>query len=188
MAKVTGPLMSMDARGKIGDALVFIGWKGVKDVRMWKRPANPMKPKQGDQRIAMGGTGKAVGKIQPNKYFADLLITLNLVPSGQSKQSFLVKYILKNYLTSSLAYGTMLAAFTAHTCSVAFNNNADALTLTEYDLDYAVVAPYQKGFGLYLIAKAAHALGMTGTPYTSNITAWVTADVSGMVNDFTSAV
>jgi len=187
MAKVTGPLMSMDARGKIGDALVFIGWKGIKDVRMWKRPANPQKVKQGDVRIAMGGTGRAVGKIQPKKYFANLLITLDLVPSGQSKQSFLVKYILKNYLTSSLAYGTMLAAFTAHTCSGAFNNCADALVITEFDLAYASVAPYQKGFGLYLIAKASKDLAMTGSPYTANITAWVTVDISGMVNDFTSA-
>ncbi len=188
MAKVTGPLGSMTASGKFGNMMVFFGWKGRQVVRGLVTPANPMKPKQGDQRVAMGGTGRAVGKIMPGKYFANLLITLGLITSGQTKQSYLVKYILKNYLTSSLAYGTMLAAFTAHTCSVAFNNNADALTLTEYDLAYADVAPYQKGFGLYLIAKAAHAIGMTGTPYTSNITAWVTADVSGMVNDFTSAV
>lgn len=41
MAKVTGPLMSMDARGALGKAIVFMGWRGVKDVRMYHKPSNP---------------------------------------------------------------------------------------------------------------------------------------------------
>lgn len=188
MAKVTGPLMSVSASGKLADSIVFFGWKGRNVVRGWVIPTNPMKPKQGDHRIMMGGTGRAVGKIGVNKVFANLLVTQGLITPGQTKQSFLVKYILDNFLHSSLAYGTMLAAFTAHTCSGAFNSSADSLIITEFDLEYADVAAYQKGFGLYLIAKAAKALGLTGTPYITNITAWVTADVSGMANDFTSAV
>jgi hypothetical protein len=188
MAKVTGPLMSMSASGKLADALVFFGWKGRNVVRGFVVPANPEDPKQGDNRIIMGGTGRAVGKIQAGKYYADLLVSLGLITAGQTKQSFLVKYIIDHYLTSSLAYGTMLAAFIAHTASGAFNDSADDLTIVEFDLDYANVAAYQKGFGLYLIAKASIDLAMTGTPYTTNITAWVTADVEGMVNDFTSAV
>ena len=41
MAKVVGPLMSVDARGKIADAMVFMGWKGIKSVRTWLKPKNP---------------------------------------------------------------------------------------------------------------------------------------------------
>jgi hypothetical protein len=41
MAKVTGPLFSVDARGKIADTLVFMGWRGLKTVRRWTKPANP---------------------------------------------------------------------------------------------------------------------------------------------------
>ena len=41
MAKLTGPLMSIDARGKLANAMVFIGWKGLKTVRQWVKPANP---------------------------------------------------------------------------------------------------------------------------------------------------
>ena len=187
MAKVTGPLYSMSASGKLADAMVYFGWKGINVVRGWVKPANPMRASQGDQRIALGGTGRSVGEVKPSKVFAQQLINLNLIPAGQTKQSFLVKYILDHYLTSTLAYGTMLAAFIAHTWSGAFNAAADVLGIVEFDLDYAAVAPYQKGFGLYLIAKTAHALAFSGTPYTTNITAWVTADVNGMVNDFTSA-
>ncbi len=41
MAKVTGPLFSVDARGKVADTLVFMGWRGLKTVRRWLKPANP---------------------------------------------------------------------------------------------------------------------------------------------------
>ncbi len=41
MAKVVGPLMSLEARGKIGDALVAFVWKGRNVMRSWTIPSNP---------------------------------------------------------------------------------------------------------------------------------------------------
>jgi hypothetical protein len=38
MAKVNGPLMSMDASGTIGDALTFAKWKGRNYVRQYTVP------------------------------------------------------------------------------------------------------------------------------------------------------
>ena len=46
MAKVKGPLFSMDARGQIGKALVYAGWKGIAWVREWFIPQNPRDPLQ----------------------------------------------------------------------------------------------------------------------------------------------
>ena len=46
MAKVTGPLMSIDARGKLADSIVFMGWKGLNTVRQWVKPSNPNTPAQ----------------------------------------------------------------------------------------------------------------------------------------------
>lgn len=187
MVKLGGPCHSLSASGKLADALVFATIKGRNIARQYVIPANPQSDEQGDQRIMMGGTGKAVGKIRPAKVFAQQLIDLALVPGGQSKQSFMVKYILDHYLTDATAYASELAAFTAHTYSAVFNTCADALSIVEFDLDYANIAAYQKGLGLYLIAKTAIALAFTGTPYTTALASWVTADISGMVNDFTSA-
>jgi len=187
MAKVTGPLFSMTASGKIGDAFVFFGWKGISVVRQWVTPANPQSAVQGDQRIMLGGTGRSVGEIQPSKAFAQQLIDLNLIPGGQTKQSFLVKYILDHYLTDATAYAAMLAELTGHTSYAAFGASADTLGIVEFDLDYATIAAYNKALGLYLIAKSAIALGFVGAPYTTALAAWVTADVTGMVADFTTA-
>lgn len=178
--------MSVSASGKIADTLVFFGWKGRNVVRQWLKPANPMSFSQGDNRIYMGGTGRAVGKIQPSKALATQLIDLNLIPAGQTKQSYLVKYIIDHYLTDATAYASALVAVAAHTASLAFGTAATNLSIVDFDLAYASVAPYSKSLGLYLIAKATTALGLTGTPYTTNITAWVAADVNGMVNDFTN--
>lgn len=179
--------MSVSASGKVADSIVFFGWKGINVVRQWLKPANPMKPKQGDARTYLAGTGRAVGKIMPAKKFAEQLVTLGLVPAGQTKQSYLVKYILTHYLTSTTAYAAQLAAVAAHTASLAFGTAASNLSLIDFKLPYSTVATYNKSLGLYLIALASTAIGLTGTPYTTNITAWVAADVNGMVNAFTSA-
>jgi hypothetical protein len=46
MAKVTGPLFSLSASGKLGDAIVFTKWRGIIDVRSWVKPKNNQQPNQ----------------------------------------------------------------------------------------------------------------------------------------------
>ena len=41
MSRVTAPLLSFDARGKIADSMVFANWRGVPYVRRHVIPANP---------------------------------------------------------------------------------------------------------------------------------------------------
>lgn len=41
MAKLNGPLFSLDARGKLGRALVYSIWKGLNYVRKYIIPHNP---------------------------------------------------------------------------------------------------------------------------------------------------
>ena len=53
MARVTGPLFSMTARGKIADALVYAAWKGIDTVRSYVVPANPKTAAQVAQRALM---------------------------------------------------------------------------------------------------------------------------------------
>lgn len=178
--------MSISASGKLADSIVFFGWKGLQVVRQWLKPANPQTWSQGDNRIYLGGTGRAVGKIQPEKAIAQQLTDLGLLPAGQTKQSFLVKYIIDHYLTDATAYANELAEVAAHTASLSFGTAATTLDIVDFDLAYASVAAYDKALGIYLIAKSLIALGLDGTPYTTNITAWVEADVNGMINDFTN--
>lgn len=60
MARVTGPLMSMEASGTIGKALTFANWVGRQYVRRWTRPSNPQTELQMDQRNAFSVIGVGV--------------------------------------------------------------------------------------------------------------------------------
>lgn len=51
MAKVRGPLYSIDARGQIAQSMVFGGWKGIKWVREQFIPENPQTVLQTAQRL-----------------------------------------------------------------------------------------------------------------------------------------
>jgi hypothetical protein len=192
-AKVTGPLYSMGASGKIGDAMVFFGWKGLNVVRQWVTPVNKQSADQGDVRIRLGGLGRACGAVYPNtghtvvSAFAQQLIDLGLVSSGQTKQSYLVKYMLDHYLTNNTTYATELGLIVAHTAYTSFGAAADTLGIVQFDLPYATIAPFNKALGIYLLAKSAIALGFLGTPYTVALTAWVATQIDLMVADFTAA-
>lgn len=53
MARVYGPLMSMDASGTVAKALTFAKWKGQNYCRQWFIPANPQSATQVNVRTAM---------------------------------------------------------------------------------------------------------------------------------------
>lgn len=177
MAKVSGPLFSLSASGKIGDAIVYFGWKGINTVRQWLVPANPESEGQGDARVMLGGTGKAVGMMEVSSEYHQQLIDLDLIPAGQTKQSYIVKYILDHYLTNNTTYASELAALTGATAYTSWQSAADDLGLTAFGLAYATVATYDKALGLYEMAKSAIALGFTGSPYNQTITTWTVADI-----------
>jgi len=192
MAKLTGPLFSLDARGKLGSALVFIGWKGIKTVRQWLKPANPQSAGQGDVRIVLGGLGRGMGKVGVDSEIHSQLKTLDLIPDQQSKQSYLVQYIKDNYLagtgaTFTAAYVAMLAELTGHTRYSVFLSAADDLNIVAFDLDYASIAEFNKALGIYLLAKATIALNFTGSPYSIALASWSTNNIAEYTADFAAA-
>ena len=62
MAKVTSPLFSFDARGKLGDAIVYIYWKGVNYVRQYVE--HPHNPNTANQQTIRGYFSNAVTAYQ----------------------------------------------------------------------------------------------------------------------------
>jgi len=63
-AKVDGPLFSLEARGKIGDAITFFPWKGRHAVRRWLKPTNPRDVDQQIIRQKMAGFGKCLAAME----------------------------------------------------------------------------------------------------------------------------
>lgn len=50
MAKVTAPMLSLDAKGSFGDTMTYGSWKGIKYARFKATPANPNTAGQQAQR------------------------------------------------------------------------------------------------------------------------------------------
>lgn len=53
MAKLSGPLLSFDARASLGKAVVYSSWKGISYARRWVQPANPNTVAQQATRLTM---------------------------------------------------------------------------------------------------------------------------------------
>lgn len=183
MAKVTGPLQSFTASGKVADSIVFSNWKGTATVRRYTIPANPQTADQGDQRIIVGGTGRACGKVAVGSAVATQLAALNVIPSDQSKQSFLVKYIVTHFMQTPTAYAAILAELAGHSAAADFASAGDTLGIVDFDLSYASVAPFTKGVGVYVMAKALISLGLTGSPYDTALSSWTSTEIGELVAD-----
>jgi len=182
MAKVTGPLMSMSASGKIADSIVFAMRKGQAVVRQFIIPANPQTSSQGDQRILVGGTGRAAGKVGVNSAYNAKLMDKGVVTGAQTKQSYLVKYILSHFLDTMTKYTAELAAMTAYSGITSWRKGADNLGITEFDLAYASVAPYSKALGLTLLYKTQQALGFTGSVFTPTLSTMTNTKVHAFIS------
>ena len=169
------------ASGQFAKAMVFAGWKGVSYVRKYVIPANPQSEGQGDQRIIMGGVGRACGKVSVAGSFNTKLSALAVVPAGQSKQSYLVKYILDHYLNTVTAYESELAELTGATAYTAWQTGATALGISNFDLTYATTSAFDRGLGVRLLYKTAQALGFTGSAFTVTISSMTGADIDAFV-------
>src|SRR5665648_108836 len=186
MAKVTGPLHSDGASGQLGKAIVFAAWKGIAYVRKYVVPANPMSAGQGDFRLIMGGIGRVAGKVTVAGDVNAQFGVLGVVPAGQSKQSYLVRYILNHLLNikvNATAYSDLQTLYAGHTAKAGFDSEAAALGLVTFDVDYATETAMTGGCQLYILATALIAIGLTGEPYATALASWDLAKIQAMVAD-----
>lgn len=189
MAKVQGPLMSLEARGKIGDAIVFFPWKGLHVVRQWLKPTNPKTSDQGDIRLALGALGRACSVIGPAAAYAGEVKLYVL--AGKTWISTIVKYMIEGYMKDGTAFDVLHDEYAAHTAKTDFDTAAVALNLIEFDIEYkGALNLAEPGFMLYLAAKYATAMYVfdptrfNRTPYTTALASWVAADITSMVAEF----
>jgi hypothetical protein len=116
MAKVTGPLMSLDASGGFASTLVFGKWKGRNTVRQLVTPSNPQTQSQENGRNAV----RVVGTIQHWVNFAlnkgsgrlvtDKTALIAKTPAGQAWNGYLSKLMIG---TGGLAYTAASTAWAA---------------------------------------------------------------------------
>lgn len=185
MAKVNGPLHSDSASGKIANALVFFAVRGINVVRQYVIPKNIQSEDQGDQRLVLGGAGRACSVVKANSLCANAMNVLGLVKGKDTKQSYLVRKMIALYMNDATAFEAMVTEFAAHTAKTDFTAQAELIGLSDFDIEYkGTTSPFSKGLMLYALAKTLIAVGLTGAPYSVKLADWVDAQILLLVADF----
>lgn len=154
MAKVSGPLFSVDASGGFASALVFGKWKGRNTVRQLVTPANPQSQDQQDSRNRVRAVGVAqhwanVTTLKgDSRTVTDKAALIALAPAGQAWNGFLSKSMIG---AGDLNYSAAEAAWTALTSG----------NKTTWDTAAAALTP------AFPQVYQADALGVAGTPLTA---------------------
>jgi len=134
-AKVDGPLFSLEAKGKIGDAIVFFPWKGRHAVRRWLKPTNPRDIDQKLVRQKMAAFGKCLGAITTPSASglvngADIVeVVKALTPATQIWNAYLVKKGMQD-LYADAAWTDLMTEVHQTDTSDGWVSAAEALGLT----------------------------------------------------------
>lgn len=117
MAKVTSPLMSLDASGAFGGALVFGKWKGRNTVRQLVTPSNPMSLTQVQARnkIRAGGAMQRFANLTALKSngatLTDKQLLIAAAPAGYAWNGFLIDSLIGaggvGYTAAAAAWAAM---------------------------------------------------------------------------------
>lgn len=135
MAKVTGPLMSLDASGSVAETITFSKWKGRNYVRQRIIPSNPQTAGQLAGRSILGTIAKAAASVLTS--FADaahvgspfFTAARDGAPSGQSWVSWLQKVMYSLFDARVTAYaalsGTIKGYYDASAATIGLGSYTD---------------------------------------------------------------
>jgi|SRR6185295_3499450 len=167
MAKVTGPLMSLDASGTVGKTATFSKWNGRNYVRLRVIPMNPQTDAQNLARVAIGSIGKATAAVRTKFYTAYTngsqfyIDAVGIAPTGQSWNSHLLKVLIGVGQAAFSASHTEYTGLGSTPKSV-YDTAADAAGIQDFSFGYGSITSVTKGEMLYmLVGYALSNLGYT---------------------------
>ncbi len=173
MAKVKGPLMSMEASGSYGSTLVFGRRLGSNVVRQLVKPSNPQTQGQMDARNRVrvfGALQKFVSGttlVRPPLTSVDKVLISTITPAGQRWNSYMQQVGIGS---GGISYNAARAAFATLTelQKTAWNDAARALTpvildVAQQDAGGVAAAPVPAGevFFIYVYTLALMSLAET---------------------------
>ena len=183
MAKVTGPLMSLDASGTVANTATFSKWKGRNYVRQRVIPMNRQTDAQQTVRSVLGTIAKACSAVLTatkdslkvgSQFFVDAVAT---AIAGQSWISSLQKTLNSNFASLVVAFNGLSSTIKGY-----YNvGGVDALLATYTD---KMGVAHTAGEQLYLLADyAVLKLGYTG--FASGINSASEAEITAFVSYIT---
>lgn len=192
MTKVTAPLGSFSASGKIGKAHVHFSHLGRNVVRGLVTPANPQSGNQGNTRLLLGALGRATKVVvNPSDWLTDMK---ELVPSGQTWVSYFINQAISEFGTGNTGVSALESAKEGHTEDTTWDTVAASIGLTDFSVDYAD-SPNTLGDGemLYALAKVTMNLKAANPdsfdrsdPYDTDLDNWTSSNIQAFADDMQS--
>jgi len=163
MARVTLPLLGVEATGKLGQAIVYMpiphARDGLTSVRKWLKPKNPKSEAQGDVRLKTKAMGYGVSFIQAGSTLETQIKAAT--PAGQIWNAYFLKQCFgPNFANIDAA----LTAWDTATNSAKWTAVANSLGILDCDIAYASIDPITKGEILFCHAAAAYDLELDIAP------------------------
>ena len=195
MAKVDGPLFSLEAKGKIGDAMVFFPWKGRHAVRRWLKPTNPRDVDQKIMRQKLAGMGKCLaamttpGDVLPNGS-AFVVAMKAKTPAAQIWNAYFVKKGMEDLAVDATFTALSAAIFGCDPTipiwrQCATSLGLDTLLSTAEGFATDISPELQLAMAAYAAYKAE--LSTATDIYSVYPSFWTTAQISQFATDFTAA-
>lgn len=174
MAKVKGPLMSMEASGAYGGTLVFGQWKGRQVVRQLVTPTNPKTATQetAKNRVRLAGTITKQMSATAQKLGANTKVDRDRVrdksPAGQAWNGYFVETLIgpggANYTAAQTAWNA-LAAADKTTWNTAASALVPAMTTTKQTTAGGVAGTtLTTGQAFYFMSYTLWKLGLGSQP------------------------
>lgn len=190
MAKVDGPLFSLEARGQIGNGIVFFPWKGRHVVRRWLKPTNPQSVLQGYVRVALKSIGLAIKEIAGDSTL--YTAALAKAPAGMNWNAFHAKGFLDlcvaadTFATS--AFTAMISTYSAFDATTeSWGPAASSLSMQDFSFGYGYTTAVEAGFQLFACALAAYENAVSwGTQYTLDPESFANSDIDAFATAFTA--
>lgn len=194
MAKVSGPLLSIEARGSIAESIVFFPWKGRHLVRQWLTPANPKKADQGYVRVILKCIGKAIARITSKSQVGDTIdsylytrVKAKTDPTQPWNATFAKQFLEDMKYAGKVvqsSFDNVITAFSDHTASSDFVDIAASLNLADFKFDYGYTDNIEDGFMLYAAAYAAQKMNIEG--FTKALADWLATDITQFGEAYTA--
>lgn len=187
MAKPTGPLLSVSARGTVGKVLTFGSRLGVNTVRMWVIPKNLKSNDQAEVRTKLAIPGKGA-KVCGRGVTSDCTVIEQmrmLVSAGQTWNS----QISKEELGTNLAnYDADKVLYTAldPTHKGYWSAGAATVGLVDFELNYGAYGIVTAGEILFHLAMALYRSGAAIITKAPN--SFLAADVTDLTDGMTDNV
>ena len=194
MAKVEGPLFSLEARGKLGNAMVFFPCKGRHAVRRWLKPTNPRDVDQKIIRQKLASLGHVIkAMLTPETAYpngaAAVVEIKTLTPATQIWNAYLVKSAL-DYFKSDANFTAFESAITNATDYSEWTAMGAALAIPQiYATDDKYATDISPALQLAMAAYGCYAMGYSDAVIDCSVSPadWGDANILAFASQLTNA-